>query len=140
MSIKRKYSRFIGGFKFAFCWTALMAIVFLSAVASVRVCAQTAPCAQAKPCVIERNDNKQRNTLEANGVASDLAESLLDRAGDHRYWLRCWQKGVLITERVTRSPPSEYRAAVSLTSSDDKAIKMFDLKNAVCTVEPLGRD
>lgn len=120
----------------AFVAAGAFAFVFASAKAR----AQTAPCSPLKSCVVERDANKTRNAVESNGLVSDPADALVDRSEGRRYWLRCWQKGVLITERITRTPPPESKQAVAMTNVDDKAMKLFDLKNATCMIEALGSD
>jgi hypothetical protein len=116
----------------------LCSVVFLCTITSVHVLAQTAPCTPHKSCVVERDGLNVRNALELNGPSSDPADALVDKSTGRRYWLRCWQKGVLITERMTRTPPPESSKAVSVTGSDDKTMKLFDLRNATCAIEAIG--
>jgi hypothetical protein len=118
-------------------WVFILATSCLFVIANVDVHAQTAPCSALKSCVVERSAVKTRNALESDGLKSDPAESLVDRGEERRYWLRCWQKGVLITERITKTPPPESIKIVAATSAEENAVKVFDLKNATCLVETL---
>jgi hypothetical protein len=123
--------------RFIASWICALVIACLLAITSIDAHAQTAPCGAHKSCVIERNDVSKRNALETDGLRSDPADSLIDRGDGRRYWLRCWQKGVLITERITKSPPAESAKVSAVTSSDENAVKVFDLKNATCLMETL---
>jgi hypothetical protein len=121
------------GAKWAF---ALTLIVFFT-YASVAARATTPPCTLHKSCVVERTHIAQRSALESDGVRDALADSIADRSSDARYWLRCWQRGVLITERITKTLPPESKRVSEITGPEDNAIKVFDSKNAMCMIERL---
>jgi hypothetical protein len=122
-------------------WAVALGTLFLFAYATIDARATTPPCNNSlKSCVVERAHIAKRSAIEHEGVRDDLADSIVERASDTRYWLRCWQRGILITERITKTPPPESKRVSEITGDEDNAIKMFDMKNAACMIEKLPID
>jgi hypothetical protein len=119
-------------------WAVALALACALVVWSVNADAQTAPCAAHKGCTIERDSGKQRSALEGGGLVADPSDAVAAPAEQTRYWLRCWQRGQLITERVVYSLPVESRAAKPLTDHAGSSVIAFDLKNAMCIAESLA--
>jgi hypothetical protein len=116
-------------------WTVALALLCSAAIFTINARAQTAPCKVQTNCVVERDAGKLRGQLEHVGSASDPSETLTERDDRPRYWLRCWQRGVLINERIVLSLPPESKSAKPLTDSQGISVAAFDMKNATCLIE-----
>jgi hypothetical protein len=116
-------------------WTIALTLLCSVAIFTINANAQTAPCKVQTNCVVERDASKQRGLLENVGTQSDPAETLVERDDRPRYWLRCWQRGVLINERIVLSLPPESKSAKPLTDSQSISVVAFDMKNATCLIE-----
>jgi hypothetical protein len=119
-------------------WTIALTLLCSVAIFTINANAQTAPCKVQANCLVERDTGKQRGLLENVGSPSDPAESLVERDDRPRYWLRCWQRGVLINERIVLSLPPESKSAKPLTDGQGISIIAFDMKNATCLIESAG--
>jgi hypothetical protein len=119
-------------------WTIALTALCALAILSINANAQTAPCKVQANCLVERDSGKQRGILENVGASPDPAETLVERDDRPRYLLRCWQRGVLINERIVLSLPPESKSVKPLTDSQGASIVAFDMKNATCMIESLG--
>ena len=52
-----------------------------------------------------------------------------------KYTLRCWQNGLLIMERPVNAAPPDSAKAVSLDGEAGSAMRLFDLRNAMCLLQ-----
>ncbi len=119
-------------------WTIALTLLCSMAIFTINANAQTVPCKVQPNCIVERDLGKQRGLLENVGAPSDSAESLVDRDDRPRYWLRCWQRGILINERIVLSLPPESKSAKPLTDGQGASVVAFDMKNATCLVESVN--
>ncbi len=49
--------------------------------------------------------------------------------------LRCWQEGQLIVERRVRDGGDETPRSVELADPQDRPMRLYDLRNAICMIE-----